>query len=29
MKLSFDWDKEKAKNNLQKHGITFDEAMDI
>ena len=26
MKLSFEWDGEKAKANFKKHGVTFDEA---
>ena len=26
MKLSFEWDDEKAKANLKKHGVSFDEA---
>jgi uncharacterized DUF497 family protein len=26
MPLLFEWDPEKARSNLQKHGITFDEA---
>jgi uncharacterized protein len=24
--MSFDWDEEKAKSNLAKHGVSFDEA---
>ena len=27
--LLFEWDPEKAKNNLKKHGITFDEASTV
>ena len=27
--LKFDWDKDKAKKNLQKHGVSFDEAMTV
>ena len=27
--MSFDWDKEKAKSNLAKHGVSFDEATSV
>jgi uncharacterized protein len=27
--LSFDWDKEKNKSNLKKHGISFEEAQTV
>ncbi len=27
MKLTFEWDPEKAESNLQKHGVSFEEAM--
>ena len=27
--MLFDWDEEKAKNNLAKHGISFDEATSV
>lgn len=26
MKLTFEWDEEKAKRNLKKHGVSFEEA---
>jgi len=26
MALQFEWDPEKARSNVQKHGVTFDEA---
>ena len=29
MRLSFEWDEEKAKTNLRKHGISFDEAATV
>ena len=29
MKLSFEWDEEKAKANLKKHGVGFDEATTV
>lgn len=29
MGLRFEWDKEKSRNNLRKHGVTFDEASTI
>jgi len=29
MELIFEWDRKKAKSNLQKHGIDFDEAQTI
>lgn len=29
MKLSFEWDGEKAKANFKKHGVTFDEAVTV
>jgi len=29
MKLSFEWDGEKAKANFKKHGVTFDEAATV
>lgn len=29
MDLIFEWDKNKAKSNLQKHGVDFDEAKSI
>ena len=29
MKLSFEWDEEKAKANLKKHKVGFDEAATI
>jgi len=25
MKLTFEWDEAKAKENLKKHGVSFDE----
>jgi len=28
-KLIFEWDSEKSKNNLHKHGVSFEEAMSI
>jgi uncharacterized DUF497 family protein len=29
MKLGFEWDEEKARANLKKHGIDFDEALTV
>ncbi len=29
MKLSFEWDEEKAKANLRKHGTSFEEAATV
>ena len=29
MKLSFEWDEEKAKANLKKHRVSFDEATTV
>ncbi len=29
MSLEFEWDKDKAKTNLNKHGVTFEEASSI
>ena len=29
MQLSFGWDKEKAKKNLLKHNVSFEEAMSV
>jgi len=29
MKLNFEWDEEKAKANLKKHGVRFDEATTV
>ncbi|MFM9157633.1 MAG: BrnT family toxin, partial [Dolichospermum sp.] len=29
MTIKFDWDKEKAKSNYQKHGISFIEAATV
>ncbi len=29
MKLSFEWDEEKAKANLKKHKVSFDEAATV
>ncbi|MBN1509810.1 MAG: BrnT family toxin [Sedimentisphaerales bacterium] len=29
MRLSFEWDDQKARANLRKHGIRFDEAMTV
>lgn len=29
MKLSFEWDEEKAKTNFKKHRVSFDEAMTV
>lgn len=29
MSLRFEWDKEKAASNLQKHGVSFDEASTV
>ncbi len=29
MKLNFEWDFEKAKTNLKKHGVSFDEATTV
>jgi uncharacterized DUF497 family protein len=29
MGLLFEWDKEKSRNNLRKHGVSFDEAATI
>ncbi|MEI6089719.1 MAG: BrnT family toxin [bacterium] len=28
-KLIFEWDSEKSKNNLHKHGVSFEEAMSV
>jgi hypothetical protein len=28
-RIKFDWDKEKAKLNLQKHGVSFEETMTV
>lgn len=27
--MKFDWDANKAANNLQKHGVTFEEALSV
>jgi len=29
MSLAFEWDKRKAKNNLKKHGVSFEEASTV
>ncbi|MDP2807561.1 MAG: BrnT family toxin [bacterium] len=29
MKLNFEWDDEKAKTNIKKHSISFDEAITV
>ena len=29
MKLNFEWDEEKAKTNLKKHRVSFDEAASV
>ncbi len=29
MSLRFEWDKEKAASNLQRHGVSFDEASTV
>jgi len=29
MKLNFEWNDEKAKANLKKHGVSFDEATTV
>ncbi len=29
MKPNFEWDEKKAKSNIKKHGVTFDEAMTV
>ena len=29
MKLRFEWDTDKARANLAKHGVTFDEALEV
>ena len=29
MKLNFEWNEEKAKANMKKHGVTFDEATTV
>ncbi|MCX6153499.1 MAG: BrnT family toxin [Candidatus Kapabacteria bacterium] len=29
MSLKFEWDEDKAKSNLKKHGITFEEAISV
>jgi uncharacterized DUF497 family protein len=29
MSLSFGWDKDKAKRNLKKHGVSFEEASSV
>ena len=29
MKLHFEWDEEKAKTNLKKHRVSFDEAITV
>ena len=29
MKLNFEWDEEKAKTNLKKHRVSFDEATTV
>jgi uncharacterized protein len=28
-KLVFEWDREKSKSNLHKHGVSFEEAMSV
>ena len=28
-KLKFEWDKNKAQSNLEKHGVSFEEAMTV
>ena len=27
--IEFEWDKNKAQNNLEKHGVTFEEAVEV
>ena len=27
--VTFEWDKQKAERNIQKHGITFEEAAEV
>lgn len=27
--IKFEWDKNKAQNNLEKHGVTFEEAAEV
>ena len=29
MKSNFEWDEKKAKSNIQKHGVTFEEATTV
>ncbi|MBI4727722.1 BrnT family toxin [candidate division TA06 bacterium] len=29
MKLNFEWDEEKAKTNIKKHGVSFDKATTV
>ncbi|MDI6740947.1 MAG: BrnT family toxin [Candidatus Edwardsbacteria bacterium] len=29
MKLNFEWDEEKAKRNIKKHRVSFDEAISV
>jgi uncharacterized DUF497 family protein len=29
MRFEFDWDPAKADSNRRKHGVTFEEAMDV
>ncbi|MEO8341603.1 MAG: BrnT family toxin [Nitrospirota bacterium] len=29
MKLNFEWDEEKARTNLKKHRVSFDEAVTV
>ncbi|MFQ5485098.1 MAG: BrnT family toxin [Desulfobacterales bacterium] len=29
MKLNFEWDEDKAKANLKKHGVSFEEAITV
>lgn len=29
MKLNFEWDEDKAKANIKKHGVSFDEATTV
>ena len=29
MKSNFEWDEKKAKSNIQKHGVTFEEAATV
>ena len=29
MALTFEWDEEKAKTNIRKHGVSFDEARTV